>query len=107
MAYKKREPMDNLEYMDLIRQTAMRVLLPEQTVRMVLEAVLETAREGLDDRKRVIFRDFGTIRPMIRQNRKCGTYVVVVFRASASLKERVKELVHERKRRGNDQVRVR
>jgi nucleoid DNA-binding protein len=88
-------PVGNLDYLELVREASRRTFLPEETVRMVLEGLLEVMGEALIERKRVILREFGTLRIQLRSNPKIGDHVVTVFRTSNALQEKLtKELIH-------------
>ncbi len=90
----------NLEYLELVRRASAKILLPEETVRMVLEALLETMKEALTEEKRIILREFGTLRVSLRNNPKAGDHAVAIFRASNALQEALnKEFIQARRQR--------
>lgn len=91
MVYKKREPLENFAYLELVRQTAQKVFLPDETVRLVLEGLLDTMRDALSEKKRIILREFGTLKPTIRHNIKMGDFVAVFFKSSPALRNFMKK----------------
>jgi nucleoid DNA-binding protein len=83
-----------LNHLPLVREVSYRTMLPEDTVRLVLETVFDVAKEYLAANYRVIFKNFGTLRTQIRSHVKFGTFPVIIFRASNDLQETVrKELI--------------
>jgi nucleoid DNA-binding protein len=79
-----------LQLKEAIQDTSLRTNLPEATVKYVIEEFIEVVKEAVLDRMNIVIRDFGVLRPRVRDG-NFGRVVVLSFKTAIGFRDELKK----------------